>query len=263
MPAELRRLWRLDGAPSRRGRPAELDVDRVVKAAVALADRDGLPGVTLPRIAKALGCSAMALYRYVGSKEALWSLMADLAIGAPPPIDTGPSEWRDGLRQWASAERRLNHRRPWLARLPITGPPAGPNQVAWIESGLRILRGTRLEAAEKLGLMILINGYVRQTTLLSEDLARGRSGTGLDEAQATRRYGRSLARLIDAGTFPETARLLGSGVFEAPPGRVSDDPAAHPDFTFGLERILDGVAAAIARHGSRPRRRARRRSTLS
>ena len=37
-------------------------------------------GVTLPRIAKALGCSAMALYRYVGSKEALWSLMADLAI---------------------------------------------------------------------------------------------------------------------------------------------------------------------------------------
>ena len=123
-------------------------------------------------------------------------------------------------------ERRLNHRRPWLARLPITGPPAGPNQVAWIESGLRVLRGTRLAPAEKLGSMMLINGYVRQTTLLSQDLEKGRSGTGFDEAQVTRRYGRSLARLVDAATFPETARLLASRVFEAAPGRASDDPAA-------------------------------------
>ena len=93
----------LEGAASRRGRPAALDVDGVVKAAVALADRDGLAGVTLPRIAKALGCSAMALYRYVGSKEALWALMCDLAIGAPPPIRRVPGEWREGLRQWAAA----------------------------------------------------------------------------------------------------------------------------------------------------------------
>src|SRR5262245_41547129 len=126
LPPDLRRLWRLEGAASGRGRPAALDIDRVVKAAVALADRDGLSGVTLPRIAKALGCSAMALYRYVGSKEALWALMCDLALGPPPAIDTRPEQWREGLEQWAVAERRLNHRRPWLARLPITGPPAGP-----------------------------------------------------------------------------------------------------------------------------------------
>jgi AcrR family transcriptional regulator len=253
LPAELRRLWRLEAPGSGRGRPAALDVESVVKAAVALADRDGLTGVTLPRIAKALGCSAMALYRYVGSKEALWALMCDLAIGPPPPIDTRPGEWREGLRQWAAAERRVHHRRPWLARLPITGPPAGPNQVAWMESGLRVLRGTRLEAGEKLGLMMLINGYVRQTTLLSQDLERGRAATGLDEAQVARRYGRSLARLIDSTRFPETARLLASGVFETSPGGVRDDPAADPDFAFGLERILDGIDAAVARHGRRRR----------
>ena len=114
-----------------------------------------------------------------------------------------------------------------------------------METGLRILRGTGLEGPEKLGLMTLISGYVRQATLLLQDLERGRSHAGLDEAQAAQRYGRSLAKLIDPDRFPETARLLASRVFEAPRGRGRDDPTAG--FTFGLERILDGISVAVAR----------------
>ena len=244
VPVELRRLWGLEGR-SRLGRPAELDVERVLRAAVALADRSGLPGVTLPRIAKVLGYSTMSLYRYVGSKGALLSLLQDFAIGPPPEIASRPGQWREGLRQWARAERVLNHRRPWLARLPIAGPPIGPNAVAWMETGLRILRGTGLGWAEKLGLLTLISGYVRQTSLLSQDLERGRTGAGLDEAQAAQRYGRSLATLIGPDKFPETARLLAARVFESSRGRTREDPTAG--FTFGLERILDGISVAVAR----------------
>jgi AcrR family transcriptional regulator len=248
LPSELRRLWGLKRA-SRRGRPAELDVERVVRAAVALADREGLPAATLPGIAKTLGYSTMALYRYVGSKSALLALMRDFAIGAPPEISPGPDRWRPGLRQWACAERLLNQRRPWLARLPISGPPSGPNQVAWMEAGLRALRETGLDWGERLGLLTLITGYVRQSTLLSEDLERGRKASGLDQRQAERRYGRSLMKLIDPDKFPETARLLRSGIFEAAPAPRRDDPASDPAFRFGLERILDGAAVAIARTG--------------
>jgi AcrR family transcriptional regulator len=250
LPLELRRLWGL-WRPAARGRPPSLDLERVVRAAVALADRSGLEGVTLPRIGKVLGYSAMSLYRYVGSKDALLSLMGDVGAGAPPEITSSPAAWREGLRRWAAAAREVNHRRPWLARLPLSGPPAGPNQVAWMEAGLRVLRGTGLRSAEKLGLLMLIGGYVRQMSLLSQDLAHGRKGSGLDQVQAERLYGRSLSRLVDPDRFPETARVLASGVFGAPARPPRDDPAADPDFTFGLERILDGAAVAVARRTRR------------
>jgi len=246
VPDELRRLWRLS-APSRLGRPAELDLERVVGAAVDLADRGGLAGASLPKVARALGYTAMSLYRYVGSKDELLCLMRDFAIGNPPKIATRPREWRSGLRRWACAERLLNERRPWLARLPIGGPPTGPHQIAWIETALRVLRGSGLDWAQKLGLISLISGYVRYASLLSHDLARGRDGTGIDEPQAAQRYGRSMATLVDPSRFPEAARLFASDVFQASRRRAGVDPTADPDFSFGLERILDGAAAAIAR----------------
>jgi hypothetical protein len=173
--------------------------------------------------------------------------MQDFAIGAPPKIKSRPDGWRSGLRRWARAQRLLNHRRPWLAQVPISGPPSGPNQIAWMESALHVLRTSGLAWGEKLGLLMLISGYVRNETLLSQDLQRGRASLGLDQAQAERRYGRSLAKLIDPDRFPETARLLASGLFEQTRARTSADPTAEPDFTFGLERILDGAEAVIGR----------------
>jgi AcrR family transcriptional regulator len=246
VPVELRRLWGLP-VTSRLGRPAELDVAQVVRAAVALADRDGLEGASLPRIARALKFTAMSLYRYVGSKSELLALMRDFAVGAPPAIAAPPGEWRDPLRRWACAERQLYHRRPWLPRIPISGPPAGPNQIAWMERALQILRGTGLGWDEKVGILLLVSGYVRQSALLSDDLKIGRKATGIDKAQTEQRYGRNLVKLIDPREFPEVAALFTSGLFEASSKGGGADPTADPDFTFGLERILDGVAAAIAR----------------
>ena len=67
-----------------------------------------------------------------------------------------------------------------------------------------------------------------------------RNGSGLDQAQAEERYGRSLLKLIDPERFPETAQLFASGTFQAPAEHLSDDPAADHDFVFGLD-ILDGT----------------------
>jgi AcrR family transcriptional regulator len=257
LPVELRRLWGLAVA-FRRGRPAQLDVERVVRAAVALADHGGLAQVTLPGIAKALGYTTMSLYRHVGSKDELLGLMQDFAIATPPPIAIRPKGWRSGLRRWAHAQRLLNQRRPWLARVPIAGPPSGPNQLAWLECALRILRGTGLDWAEKVGIVSLVGGYVRNATLLAQDLEHGRRGA--EQGQTEERYARSLAKLIDPREFPETAELFASGLFRASRGRGRADSSADPDFTFGLERILDGAAACIAR---RRRGRPGRASSVS
>lgn len=244
LPVGLRRLWRI-ASSTRLGRNPELDVDRVVRTAVELADRDGLEGASLPKVAKALGFTAMSLYRHVGSKDELLELMFDLAFADFGDVDPAPGQWRRGLRQWAGELRILYHRRPWLVRAPISGPPAGPHQIAFMDTGLRAMRDTGIGWSEKVGVMMLITGWVRHTAALDLDLAHGREGTGHNQAQAELHYGRSLARLVDPAQYPEMAALLASDVFgHNQPD--TDDPAAQPDFVFGLERILDGVAALIA-----------------
>ena len=250
-PAELARLWRLRASASGLGRPAALDTERVVRTGVGLADRDGLPGATLPKIAKELNVSPMSLYRHVGSKDELLVLMRDHALGSPPaPTAEAAGEWRAGLREWAVANRLVLHGRPWLPRLPIAGPPMGPNEVAWMEAGLQALSSTPLGWPAKVGTLTLLSGYVRHMSLLAQEQEHGRSGTGMDQAETERAYGRTLARLITPDRFPQTARLLASDTFEATPDDAYDDPARDPDFVFGLERVLDGAAAEIARSGS-------------
>jgi AcrR family transcriptional regulator len=243
VPAALRRLWRLP-EPSRLGRPAALDVDLVVAAAVEIADRDGLEGVTLPKVAESLGFTGMSLYRHVGSKDELLTLMADGALDTPPDIDS--DDWREGLRVWARAQRDLFRRRPWLTRLPVTGPPSGPRQIAWMESALAVLSGTGLDWAHKIGVLSLIGGYVAQSSRQNADLA-ARRAEGRGQADAERDYGRALARLVTPDDFPETARLFSSRLFEAAPPGTSDATIADADFTLGLELILDGVALRIER----------------
>lgn len=245
LPAGLRRLWGVS-EPARLGRPAELDVPQVVRAAVELADRDGLAGVTLPKVAKVLGFTSMSLYRYVGSKDELLELMRDAAIGPPPSPEDDTMSWRDGLRWWARGERQLYLARPWLVRIPLSGPPSGPNQIAWMEVALAVLRETGLGWAEKIGIMNLISGYVRHSALLSQDLLQGRT-EGLDQSAAEQEYGRALVTLIDPERFPEAARMFASPVFESAPS--TQDDTDDPDFTFGLELILDGIATAVARAG--------------
>ncbi|TJZ59099.1 TetR/AcrR family transcriptional regulator [Streptomyces piniterrae] len=243
VPAQLRRLWRLPES-SRLGRPAVLDVDLVVTTAVRTADSDGLDGVTLPKVAKRLGFSGMSLYRYVGSKDELLTLMADHALGTPPDIDAG--DWRDGLRTWADAQRSVFRQRPWLAQLPVSGPPSGPNHIAWMESALAILARTRLDWAHKVGALSLISGYVVQSVRQDHELAQGRP-EGQGQVDAERAYGRALMNLVDPERFPETARLFSSTLFEAPPSGTPDTTISGADFSIGLEFILDGIAAQIER----------------
>ncbi|MET7708937.1 TetR/AcrR family transcriptional regulator [Micromonospora sp. NPDC005413] len=241
VPAPLRRLWRMS-EPSRLGRPAALDVNLVIAAAVEIADRDGLGGVTLPNVAKSLGVTGMSLYRHIGSKDELLTLMADAALGAPPDLST--DDWREGLRSWGFAQRAALQRRPWLTRVPTAAPPSGPTQIAWMEAALTIMSRTRLDWAHKVGVLSLISGYVVQSVRQHSELTEGRA-EGQGQADAERDYGRALARLVQPERFPETARLFSSALFEAPPSDTPDATIADADFALGLELILDGVAVRI------------------
>lgn len=241
VPVELARLWRIS-SESRLGRPARLDVGAVVDAAVALADREGLAAVTLPKVAEALGVTKMSLYRHVGSKDELLDLMRDAAQGEPPASLEGTGPWRERMRGWAQAQAQVLDRHPWLVQVPLTGPPSGPRGIAWFDAGLRALRETGLEWGAKVGVVMLVSQFVSGAAELAQGLEAGRSGTGMDQAAAERAYGRAMAGLIDPERFPDVAALFGSATFE----EAAPDTGEH-DFRFGLELILDGVEAAVRR----------------
>ncbi|MDR7168669.1 AcrR family transcriptional regulator [Nocardia kruczakiae] len=243
VPDHLARLWRLP-VDAKLGRPAALDVDRVVATAVELADRDGLAAATLPKIAAALRVTPMSLYRHIGSKDELLVLMADAGMGAPPEL---PSDsWRSMLRAWALAQLDVHRARPWLTQLPITGPPNGPNTVAWMDAGLRAVRETPLDWPAKVGAIMVVSGYVREAFVTARQLEHAMAAADLDPASALHDYSRQLRALVDRERLPDMAALLASGLFDAI-GPAEAEPDS--DFAFGLDLILDGVAATIAGSG--------------
>ncbi|MFF0496092.1 TetR/AcrR family transcriptional regulator [Nocardia aobensis] len=243
VPDHLARLWRLP-VDAKLGRPAALDVDRVVATAVELADRDGLAAATLPKIAAALGVTPMSLYRHIGSKDELLGLMSDAGMGAPPELPS--ASWRSMLRAWALAQLDVHRARPWLTQLPITGPPNGPNTVAWMDAGLRAVRETPLDWPAKVGAIMVVSGYVREAFVTARQLEHAMAAADLDPAGALHDYSRNLRALVDPERLPDMAALLASGLFDAIEPAEADPDS---DFAFGLDLILDGVAATIAANG--------------
>jgi AcrR family transcriptional regulator len=240
LPASIEAAWGVRERPNKGPRPA-LSLERIVAAAARVAAADGLQAVSMSRVAADMGVSTMSLYRYVGAKDELLALMADLPLEAPPSR-RGPEEgWRDGLARWARAELSIYRRNPWVLRIPISGPPVTPNAIAWLEVGLDCLRDTGLEEHEKLSVILLVTGYVRNQGLLQADIAAAQAaGAAPADPEMMASYGRLLARLTDPERFPALHAVLASGAFDEP-------DEADDEFSFGLERVLDGIETLIDR----------------
>ncbi|MBB5872462.1 AcrR family transcriptional regulator [Allocatelliglobosispora scoriae] len=236
IPASIAAAWGLRER-SAKGPKRGLTLERIVTAAVGLAVAEGLGAVSMGRVAAEVQSSTMGLYRYVTSKDELLALMTDQAIGLPP--ETLPElGWREGLERWAWAERAAFHRHPWALRVPISGPPITPHQIAWMEEGLTCLRGTGLTESEKLSVILLLSGYVRNEATTSADIAAASSEAGITVEIAMSAYGRLLKSLIHPKQFPSLSALIAEGVLDK-----ADDP--DEEFIFGLARILDGVGVLV------------------
>ncbi|WP_433734508.1 TetR/AcrR family transcriptional regulator C-terminal domain-containing protein [Nocardia sp. CA-129566] len=128
--------------------------------------------------------------------------MADLGSGpATEPMESR-GDWRTDLRRWALAQRAILQRRPWLTRLPVAGPPRGPNVIGWMDAGLRYLRDTDLDRAAKVGVITVVSGYVRKAFVFAGELEAGSHAAGLERTQVEQNYGRDLAELVDPARFP-------------------------------------------------------------
>jgi AcrR family transcriptional regulator len=192
----------------------------------------------MSRVATELGSSAMSLYRCLTAKHELLALMVDAAIGPMPARRQAEENWRARLSRWAWGYLATYRRHPWVLWIPISGPASTPNLTAWLEDGLSSLRDPGLSESEKLSVMLLISGFVRNAATLEADLVAAASASADPEKQIMPTWGRTLARLTDADRFPALHAALASGVFD-------QDDDIDIEFSFGLERVLDGIDALV------------------
>lgn len=200
-----------------------LSVDLAVSAAVEIADESGLGAVTMAAVAKRCGFTTMSLYRHVSGKDELVRRMLDRVLGAAPPLPAG--DWRAGLAFWSRALLEVLDRHPWGIDVPITGVLGTRAQLSWLDRGLEALAATPLDEGAKAEIVLLLNGYVFWAARLRFQVPE----VALDVIPAS----------LDVGEFPALARAVAAGIFE-------DGGTEHDEeFAFGLERVLDGVAALI------------------
>ena len=215
-----------------------MDAADITRAAIAVADAEGLGAVSMARVAQELGNATMALYRHVKSKDELLTLMGDAAMGNPPSLPDG--DWREQLAFWAKAVLVAIRKRPWFLQIPISGPPTGPKSLAWFDRALGALRDTPLVAGEKVGIVMGLMTFVHGEARLSVTLAQGYES---DPAAFGSRYGEALRAVVDPKEMPALAEIVDSGVFDLDDVAGAEDVEA--EFDFGLHLFLEGVAAHI------------------
>lgn len=237
---ELRRrselLWE-DRTPATRGPKAALTPDDVVRAAVDLADADGLSAVTMHAVAARVGFTTMAVYRYFPSKDALLDAVIDAGTGLPPQWSVPRADWRTEISRWAHAKRALLCARPWLAELPFVAAPHGPNWLAWLESIADSLSRTGLRGTDIGQMLSIVDGYTRGASDTAVSLARARA-RGITEAEWAAGVGADLGRAIGDPRFPAFAALITTPA-------TSRALTLEESFDFGLQRVLDGIARYI------------------
>lgn len=233
LPPSIELAWGLRHHGSR-GPKRGLTLRAIVAAGITVAGAEGIESVSMKRVAAELGVGTMSLYRYVNAKDELLMLMVDAALGPPP--SQAAADWRTGLSQWALGVRDAYRSHPWSLKVPITTPPLGPNNVAWMESALASMQDTALTEQQKLSTLLLVSGFVRNSATLTADLQ-----AGAEHRPANLTYGRILSQLIDANRFPAVHQAIASGSLD------DEDEDFEFDFQFGLDRILDGVELLLSR----------------
>jgi AcrR family transcriptional regulator len=231
LPRAFAVLWQDEAHGGAQPRTRGLHRERIVAAAVELADAEGLAAVSMARLAERLGCGTMSLYRHVANKEELVAFMLAMAPGAPSPLRP-QANWRDAVTDWVHGLWAVYHRHPWVLQASAAGPPADPGQVAWLEAGLATLSGTGLAETEKLSAVLALLHFARGAAALHIEAAGG---------QLTD-YPAMLRPVLDPQRFPALTAALAAGAFDG-------DDDALAGFDTGLRWLLDGIDTRVADAG--------------
>jgi AcrR family transcriptional regulator len=211
----------------RKAEPREpLTRERVLRAAVALADREGADSLSMRRLAEQLGVVPMALYKHVANKEEMLDGMVDIVVGEIDPPAEG-TDWKTAVRQRILSARRALLRHPWASRVIESRSEPTPTVIEYMDSMLGLFRagGFSIDlthhAAHAMGSRLL--GFSQE---LFDDTTAAPPESEVIQAMA-KQYP-NIGELVMFITHDD-ASVVGGGC---------DDQA---EFEFALDLMLDGL----------------------
>jgi AcrR family transcriptional regulator len=213
-----------------RERPA-LSQQRIVEAAVRVADVGGLRQVSMRNVADELGVEAMSLYHHVANKEALVDALADWAFTqiAPPGVS---EPWREGMTRRAASARRALAAHPWALGLLESRRLPGEALLAHHDAVLGCLLANGFSMPMAAHAFSALDAYVYGFVLTEQTVPF--------EAGGAEEFAAGVEQFIPAERYPHLSAMLHEQVL----GHGYD---FADEFEFGLELILDGLQRRLDR----------------
>ena len=202
-----------------------LDRDRVLAAAVEIADERGVGAVTMRAVAARLGVEAMSLYNHVANKDDVLDGMVDLVVEQfDLPSDAG--HWREAMCRRAISAHQVFGRHPWAPMLLDTRESSGPSRLRYLDWVLGTLMeaGFSVDGAQRA--FSLLDSYIYGFGIQQFNLTAGGDESPEEMAEA-------ILAFVPPETYPYLHRMASHAM------QVGYD--AEADFNFGLEIILDGL----------------------
>jgi AcrR family transcriptional regulator len=213
------------GTTATRRRRGGLSRRQIARAALEIVDSEGLDGLTMQRVAEAVGAGTMTLYGYVRSKDELLDAVVDAAVeDAEPP--TGEGSWRERLGELARVAHHMLTRHPALVQVRMAQPVLRPESLRFGEAAMGILDDAGFESREAAQAFRLLFTYVFGFAGLSPE----------QTAERARREAAAAIAMLPPEQYPNLSRAA---------AEASAAMAGEEQFEYGLERILDGLEAQL------------------
>ena len=206
--------------------------ERVIQAAVALADERGIESLSMRKLADELGVEAMSLYHHVKNKEDILDGMLDVVHAEFATPEAGDA-WRSAMRERAASTRRVLARHPWAIGMKARTSP-GPATLGHLDSVIGCFVAAGFSMPLTGHAISILDSYVRGFAQEEVSLPTDPSGDISAVAEDIMAQQEAMAE-----TFPYLADMATRLVLQ--PGYAY----AH-EFDFGIELVLDGIGAAFA-----------------
>lgn len=198
---------------------------RVLLAAMDLADRDGLESLTMRKLASDLGVEVMTLYHYVARKDDILTAIADL-VASEIELPPDGIEWKTAARQRAVSAHDVLVRHPWAGLLWVARGPLGPGRLRYMDAGLRRFREAAFSPELTEQAFHAVENHIVGYTLQE-------MGFAIDPEEVVEGAERFLEQL-PADEYPDLAAHVAQHMQDA--GHLDAG-----DFEFALDLILDGI----------------------
>jgi AcrR family transcriptional regulator len=206
-----------------------LSRQRVLRAAVALADRGGVGSLSMRKLAQELGVEAMSLYHHVANKDDILDGIVDVVF-SEIDLPSGDADWRAAMRQRAVSARQALRRHPWATALMESRSTPGPANLRHHDAVLGILRNAGFSVELAAHAYSLLDAYIYGFALQETSLP-------FSTPEETSEVAQTIMAEFPAEELPHLTEIAVEHVLQ--PGYDYGN-----EYAFGLDLILDGLDRA-------------------